>query len=72
MLTTIEKVITLQDIEVFEYLSSEDLAYLASITEQVEYPEDCVIFKEGTLADSMYFVLEGRVLLHQGKQERKP
>ena len=69
MLTTIEKVITLQEVDVFEHLTTEDLAHLAFIAEEIEYPEGTLIFREGSLADSMYLVLEGRVLLQQGEQE---
>ena len=69
MLTTIEKVITLQEIDVFEHLTTEDLAQLASIAEEVEFPPDSVIYSEGGSPDSMYLVLEGRVLLHQRQKE---
>ncbi|MCK5329433.1 MAG: cyclic nucleotide-binding domain-containing protein [Candidatus Latescibacteria bacterium] len=69
MLITIEKVIMLQEIDVFEQLTTEDLAQLASIAQEVEFPPDCVIYSEGSPPDSMYLVIEGRVLLHQGQKE---
>ena len=69
MLTTIEKVITLQEVDVFEQLTTENLAQLASIAEEIEFPPNSVIYSEGGVADSMYLVLEGRVRLHQGPQE---
>ena len=69
MLTTIEKVITLQEIDVFEHLTSEDLAHLAAIAEEVEFSPKTVIFPEGGYPDSMYLVLQGRVRLHQGDKE---
>ena len=69
MLTTIEKVIILQDIDVFEQLTTEDLAQLASIAEEVELPPNRVIYSQGGIPDSMYLVLEGRVLLHQQQKE---
>ncbi len=69
MLTTIEKVIKLQEVDVFEHLTTEDLAHLASIAEEVEYAPNSDIFKENGLADAMYLVLDGKVLLHQGEQE---
>ena len=69
MLTTIEKVITLQAVDVFEHLTTEDLAQIASIAEEVAFPPDRVIYSEGGNPDSMYLVLEGRVLLHQGQTE---
>lgn len=69
MLTTIERVIILQEIDVFEQLTTEDLALLAAIAEEVEFPEDRAIYEEGDSPDSMYLVLEGRVRLHQQQQE---
>jgi len=69
MLTTIEKVIILQEIDVFEQLTTEDLALLAAVAEEVEFPPDRVIYSEGGRPDSMYLVLEGHVLLHQQQKE---
>ena len=65
MITTIEKVIFLQEVDVFEHLKTEDLAQLASIAEVVEFPADTEIFSEGGTGDSMYLVMEGQVRLHQ-------
>jgi hypothetical protein len=36
MLTTIEKVIFLQDVDIFEYTSTEDLSHIAAITTEIE------------------------------------
>ncbi|MBU0519764.1 cyclic nucleotide-binding domain-containing protein [bacterium] len=69
MLTTIEKVITLQEIDIFQHLSTEDLAHIAAIADEVEYPEGVAIFKQGGIADSMYMILTGKVLLHQDERE---
>ena len=69
MLTTIEKVIMLQEIDVFEHLTTDDLTFLASIAEEMEYSEGAVVFNEGGIPDSMFYVLEGKVRLHRGKEE---
>lgn len=69
MLSTIEKVIFLQDIDVFEYITTEDLSHIAAITEEVEYKTDAVLFNEGEIPDSMYLVIEGKVRLTRGDQE---
>ena len=69
MLTTIEKVIFLQEVDAFERLQTEDLAHIAAISEEVSVPRDSVIFREGGNPDSMYLVLEGKVRLHQGQRE---
>ena len=66
MLTTVEKVIFLQDIDIFEYTSTEDLAHIAAITEEIEFRAEEVISKEGDIPDSMYMVIEGQVKLTRG------
>ena len=69
MITTIEKVITLQEIDVFEHLETEDLTYLASIADVVEFAPDSEVYREGGAPDSLYLVLEGRIRLHQQDKE---
>jgi CRP-like cAMP-binding protein len=69
MLTTVEKVIFLQDIDFFEFTQTEDLAYLAAITQEVRVKAGIIIYKEGEPSDSMYLVMDGRVRLHRGGNE---
>ena len=69
MLTTIEKVIFLQDIDIFEFTVTEDLAYIAAIIEEFELPPGHIIFKEGELSDAMYLVVEGSVRLERDGKE---
>lgn len=69
MLTTVEKVIFLQDIDFFEFTHTEDLAYIATITQEVRVKSGSLIYKEGEVSDSMYLVLDGRVRLHRGGNE---
>ena len=69
MLTTVEKVIFLQDIDIFEFTSTEDLAHIAAITDEVSFQAGETIFKEGEISDAMYMVIEGKVRLTRGDQE---
>lgn len=69
MLTTIEKVLLLQDVDIFEHTSTEDLSHIAAIAEEIAYQADDVIFKEEEISDSMYVVIEGKVKLTRGKNE---
>jgi CRP-like cAMP-binding protein len=69
MLTTVEKVIFLQEVDVFHEIPSEDLAYIALITEEVMYEPESTIYKEGEISDSMYLVLGGSIRLHRDGQE---
>ncbi|MBD3170487.1 MAG: cyclic nucleotide-binding domain-containing protein [candidate division Zixibacteria bacterium] len=69
MITTIEKVLFLQDIDLFESISTQDLAHIAAITHEVTFSADSVIYKEGEGADSMFIVIDGRVKLHKDNTE---
>lgn len=69
MLTIVEKVIFLQDVDIFEYISTEDLAYIAAITEEVTMESGQAIYSEGEASDSMYVVVEGTVRLHKDDAE---
>lgn len=69
MLTTVEKVIFLQDIDIFEFTSTEDLAHIAAITDEVQFQAGDTIFEEGEISDAMYMVIEGKVRLTRGDQE---
>lgn len=69
MLTTIEKVIALQDVDVFSQVTTEELAYLAVIATEETYAAGSVIYQERDPADSMYQVIDGRVRLHRGDLE---
>ncbi len=69
MLTTVEKVLFLQDIDIFEFTSTEDLSHVAAITQEIAYPADKVIYQEGDRPDSMYLVIQGKVRLSRSEQE---
>ncbi len=69
MLTTVEKVIFLQDVDIFKYTSTEDLAHIAAITDEVKFEADKPIFQEGEFPDAMYVVIEGKVRLSRENQE---
>ena len=69
MLTTVEKVLLLQDVDIFEHTSTEDLSHIAAIAEEIEYQAGDVIYKEDEIPDSMYVVIEGKVRLTRGDIE---
>jgi len=68
MLTIIEKVIFLQNIDVFSEVTTEHLASLADIAEEVSFIKGDVIYKENDVSDALYLVLDGKVRLHRGEQ----
>lgn len=66
MRTVIEKVIFLQNVDVFSYVPTEQLAYLAAIAEEVTFESGALVYREEETSDAMYLVVEGRVRLHRG------
>ena len=69
MLTVIDKVIFLQNVDVFSEVTTEQLAYLAAIADEVPVASQEVIYEEDAPSDAMYLVLSGQVRLHRGATE---
>jgi CRP-like cAMP-binding protein len=67
--STIEKVIFLQEVDIFEYTATEDLSQIATVAEELQFEKGRVIFKEGDLSDSMYLVISGTILLTRDGRE---
>lgn len=68
-LSTFEKVILLQDVDMFSSITTDNLAHLAQIAEELDVAQGTVLFREGDASDAMFIVIQGHVLLHQGDTE---
>lgn len=69
MYSVIEKVIFLQDIDVFKDVRVEDLTQLASIAEEVTFMPGSNLYEMNDSADSLFLVLYGKVRLHRNGRE---
>ena len=69
MFTVVEKVIFLQNVDVFDAVPTEQLAYLAAIAGEVTYLNGDTIYEMDQEADALYLVLEGKVRLHRDGEE---
>jgi ATP/ADP translocase len=69
MLSPIEKVLLLQNVEVFSEVPTDQLAALAAIAREVSVLSGDTIFSEHDMPDALYLVLEGQVRLHQGDRD---
>ena len=69
MLGIVEKVIFLQNVDVFAEIPSEQLSYLAAIAEELTFPAGDDIYKLDDPSDSLYVVLEGEVRLHRDGED---
>ena len=64
-LTTIEKVIFLKSVDIFEHATVEQLGRIAGLTEEVHFEPGENIFKEGEPGNALYLLLSGRVLIEK-------
>ncbi len=68
-LSTLDKAIRLQKVELFGDMETDALALAASIAGQIHCPAATVLFKESGSTDALYVVLGGRVQLTRGTRE---
>ena len=69
ILTTLDKAIRLQKVELFRDLETDALALAASIASHMPATSGTVLFQENGPASALYVVLEGRVQLTRGGRE---
>ena len=69
VLSVIEKVIALQNVDIFGDVPSEQLSYLAAIAEEITAMEGDVLYREQDPADGLYLLLEGKVRLDRAGNE---
>jgi CRP-like cAMP-binding protein len=68
-LSTLDKAIRLQKVDLFSDMETDALALAASIASQIQCPAGTVLVKEKGPTDALYIVLEGRVRLHRAERE---
>jgi len=66
MLSTIEKVIILKDVDLFAGTPDELLAEVAGLLAEVECEPGQAIFAKGEAGDSLYIIVSGEVRVHDG------
>ena len=68
-LTTLDKAIRLQKVELFGDMDTDVLALAASIATQVRLDSGATLFKENGPSDALYVVLAGRIRLTRAGRE---
>jgi len=68
-MTIIEKVLALQDVELFNQVSTDALAHLAAIAREETYESGDDLFVENDAADSLHLVLSGNARLHRAGRD---
>jgi|SRR5919106_1399676 CRP-like cAMP-binding protein len=60
-LTTIEKVIFLKSVDIFEHAPIEELGRVAALMEEAQFEAEETIYREGEPLEAIYIILKGRV-----------
>lgn len=66
MLTIMEKVDLLQNVEMFRGIRTQSLARVAAIAQEVDFEPQRKLFAEHEAADALFVILEGAVSLSRG------
>lgn len=66
MISTIEKVLFLKGVELFQSIPGEELSQIARITDEVQFPPEQMVVREGDSGDAMYLIVDGEVRVHSG------
>jgi len=62
----IERVLLLQSIELFNDVTTEQLAFIAAIAEEISVDANAVIYRENDPPDGLYVVISGAVAATRG------
>ena len=63
MLTTIEKVALLQDVEWFKQTETQNLLLISTVAQEVVFEADTLIYAAGDSPDAVYLVIDGQIQL---------
>jgi CRP-like cAMP-binding protein len=67
-LTTIEKVIFLKSVDIFDRAAVEKLGSVAALTDEIHFSAGETIVDEAEPTDAIYFILKGRVSVERNGQ----
>ncbi len=69
MLTSVDRLLFVRRVPVFQELRDDFLVRLAALMDEVGYPPQHTIFTEGQEGQSLFIVVRGQVRVHLGLQE---
>ncbi len=69
MLTVIERVLLLQNIDLFSHVTSEQVSFFAALAEETVIGPNHVLYRENDAPDGLYVVISGAVAMRRGDEE---
>lgn len=56
-----EKILLLKEIEIFSGLSAAELAAIAAVTKELDYPPDRTVIKQNDVGETVFLIVDGQV-----------
>lgn len=69
MLTSVERLLFIRAVPIFQELRDDFLVRLASVMDELSFPRDHTIFTQGQEGRSLYIVVSGLVRVHIGDRD---
>lgn len=69
MLTSVERLLFVRGVPIFQELRDDFLVRLASVMDELSFPTNHTIFTEGQEGRSLYIVVSGQVRVHIGDRQ---
>lgn len=69
MLTSVERLLFVRAVPIFQELRDDFLVRLASVMEELSFPANHTIFTQGEEGRSLYIIVEGSVRVHIGDRD---
>ena len=69
MLTSVERLLFVRAVPIFQELRDDFLVRLASVMDELSFPADHTIFTQGQEGRSLYIVVKGLVRVHIGDRD---
>ena len=69
MLLTVERVLLLHQVEMFDDIDDDALIRLAAAMKEQDVRSDEAIIQEGQLGRELYIIIDGKVRVHRGQKE---
>jgi CRP-like cAMP-binding protein len=69
MMTNLEKVLALQNVDLFSGIALEQMSYLAAIMKEVSIPSGRRLYMQGDQPEGLYIVVSGTILMRRSQSD---
>ncbi len=64
-----EKILLLKKIDIFSDLTAAELAAIAAVTQEMDYPDNSTVIKQGKVGETVFLIVDGEVEVIKEKED---